>query len=54
VVWWQTDDLWYWSREALVTYVRAAADRQQTSVAEICERIARTHGMELGRIDGAQ
>jgi len=55
VAWWQTDDLWYWSLEALVTYVRAAADHQQTSVAEICERIARRHGVvvELGRTDGA-
>jgi hypothetical protein len=52
VVWWQTDDLWYWSLEALVTYVRAAADRRQTSVAEICERIARIRGVELDRIDG--
>jgi hypothetical protein len=54
VVWWQTDDLWYWSLEALVAYVRAAADRQRTSVAEICERIARSHGVELGRTDEAK
>ena len=27
VQWWQTDDVWYWSLEALVAYVRAAADR---------------------------
>ena len=27
VQWWQTDDTWYWSLEALVAYVRAAADR---------------------------
>jgi hypothetical protein len=53
VAWWQTDDLWYWSLEALVTYVRAAADRQQTSPAEICERVARRHGVELDLIDGA-
>ena len=49
VVWWQTDDLWYWSLEALVTYMRAAADRQRHSVAEMCERIARRHGVELAR-----
>ena len=49
VVWWQTDDLWYWSLEALVTYVRAAGDRQRHSVAEMCERIARRHGVELAR-----
>jgi hypothetical protein len=36
-----------------VTYVRATGDRQRASVVEICERIARRHGVELGRIDGA-
>jgi hypothetical protein len=27
VRWWRSDDLWYWSLEALAVYVRAAADR---------------------------
>ena len=27
VQWWRSDDLWYWSLEALVVYVRVAADR---------------------------
>ena len=27
VQWWRTDDLWYWSLEALAVYVRAAAER---------------------------
>jgi hypothetical protein len=27
VRWWRTHDLWFWALEALVTYVRAAAER---------------------------
>ena len=27
VQWWRTDDLWYWSLEALAVYLRAAAER---------------------------
>ena len=27
VIWWRTDDLWFWAPKALVTYVRAAAER---------------------------
>jgi hypothetical protein len=40
------------SLEALVAYVRAAADRQHASVAEICQRIVRRHGVELNGADG--
>jgi len=40
VQWWRTDDLWYWSLEALATYVRAAADRTEQSVESMCRRIA--------------
>lgn len=33
VQWWRTDDLWYWSLEALAAYVRAAADlRRDTAI----------------------
>jgi hypothetical protein len=40
VRWWRTDDLWYWSLEALAVYVRAAADRSGQSVESICRRLA--------------
>jgi hypothetical protein len=40
VQWWRTDDLWYWSLEALAVYVRAAADRTDQSVESICRRLA--------------
>ena len=47
VQWWQTDDVWYWSLEALVTYVRAAADRTDRSVGAVCRAIADEHGITL-------
>jgi hypothetical protein len=48
VIRWQTDDLWFSSLEALVAYVRAAADRTGRPVGVVCERIAARHGVELG------
>src|SRR4029079_693706 len=39
VQWWRTDDLWYWSLEALVVYVRAAADRPGPPVAPVHRRL---------------
>ena len=47
VQWWRTDDVWYWSLEALATYVRAAADRTGQSVESICRRIAKEHDITL-------
>lgn len=47
VMWWRTDDLWFWALEALVTYVRAAAERTEESVPFICRRIAGRHDVHL-------
>ena len=47
ILWWQTDDVWYWSLEALVAYVRAAADRTGHSAESICRRLAEDHGVTL-------
>jgi hypothetical protein len=47
VQWWQSDDLWYWSLEALAAYVRAAADRTGQSVESVCRRIAEQRGVTL-------
>jgi hypothetical protein len=47
VQWWQSNDLWYWSLEALVAYVRAAADRLAVPVESVCRRIAHEHGITL-------
>jgi hypothetical protein len=47
VIWWRTDDLWFWALQALVTYVRAAAERSAASVATICGRIASRHDIQL-------
>ena len=47
VSWWRTDDLWFWALEALVTYVRAAAEHGGETVPAICERIASRHDVQL-------
>jgi hypothetical protein len=51
VGWWREDDLWFWSLEALVLYLRAASERSGASVSDVCQRIARRHGVELGGSD---
>jgi len=40
VSWWRTNDLWLWSLQAVVIYARAAAEHAETTVADICERVA--------------
>jgi hypothetical protein len=47
VIWWRTDDLWFWALEALVIYVRAAAERRAETVSAICGRIASRHDVQL-------
>jgi hypothetical protein len=47
VSWWRTDDLWFWALEALVTYVRAAAEHGGETVPAICRRIASRHDVQL-------
>jgi hypothetical protein len=47
VRWWRTDDLWFWALEALVTYVRAAAEHSAEPVTAICGRVASRHGVQL-------
>ena len=53
VQWWCTDDLWYWSLEALAAYVRAAAARTGQSVESVCGRIAVERGVTLANVDSA-
>ena len=47
VSWWQTDDFFVWALDALIIYVRAAADRLGEPVAAVCARLAVRHGVEL-------
>ena len=47
VQWWRTDDLWSWSLEALVVYVRAAADRSGQPVASVARRIGAERHMVI-------
>jgi hypothetical protein len=48
VQWWRSDDLWYWSLEALAVYVRVAAERTNQTVEFVCRRIADARGITLG------
>jgi hypothetical protein len=50
VIWWRTDDLWFWALEALVVYVRAAAERTSEPVSTICGRIASRHDVQLAAV----
>ena len=47
VSWWHTDDLWMWALDALVLYVRVAAERTGEPVASLCQRLAARHAVEL-------
>jgi hypothetical protein len=46
--WWRTDDLWVWAVDALIIYIRVAADRTGLPEAVICERLAARNGIHLG------
>jgi hypothetical protein len=47
VSWWHTDDLWFWALEALVTYVRAAAEHGGETVPAICGQIASRRDVQI-------
>jgi hypothetical protein len=47
VVWWRTDDLWYWSLEALVVYIRVAAERTGAPLDVVCRRLAARHDLTV-------
>ena len=47
VSWWRTDDFFVWALDALIIYVRAAAERLGEPVAAVCARLAARHGVEL-------
>jgi hypothetical protein len=47
VSWWRTDDLWFWALDALVVYLRVAAERTGEPITVVCERVANRHGVAL-------
>jgi hypothetical protein len=47
VGWWRVNDLWFYATAAFVIYVRAAAEHAGRSVRDVCEEMARTHGIDL-------
>jgi hypothetical protein len=40
IVWWQTDDFWYYALLATVAYIRAAADRVGVPVSQACAKLS--------------
>lgn len=47
VSWWRTDDLWFWALDALVVYLRVAAERTGAPINVVCEQVANRHGVAL-------
>ena len=47
MTWWRTNHLRFWTLEALVTCLRAAAERIAETVPAICGRIASRHDVQL-------
>ena len=47
VSWWRTDDLWFWALDALVVYLRVAAERTGEPINVVCERVANRHDVAL-------
>jgi hypothetical protein len=47
VSWWQTDDLWVYAFDALIVYVRAAAECAGERVDVICRRLADRRAIAL-------
>jgi hypothetical protein len=45
--WWQTDDLWLWALDAVVIFVRVAAERIGQPVRVVCVRIDDRHDISL-------
>ena len=45
--WWRTDDLWFWALDALVVYLRVAAERTGEPISAVCERVAKRHDVAL-------
>lgn len=47
VGWWRTDDLWVWALDALVVFLRAAAERLGVPTGVVCERLAARREVKL-------
>ncbi len=47
VIWWQTDDFWYYALCAFVAWTSAAADTAGLSLKEVCETVAAGHKVDL-------
>jgi hypothetical protein len=45
--WYRLDDFWIYAAYALVTYVRAAADRSRRPVVEVCRAVAGRYALSI-------
>lgn len=43
VTWWQTDDFWHYALYACVAWIRATANRNGVTPAEVCAQLATQH-----------
>ena len=48
VAWWQTDDFWQYAMYAAVAYIRAAAERADVPVRQVCQELAQRDGPPPG------
>jgi hypothetical protein len=48
VTWWQTDDFWQYALYAAVAYIRAAADRADVPMRQVCQELAQRVGPRPG------
>jgi hypothetical protein len=54
VSWWRTDDLWLWALDALVVYLRVAAERTGEPISVVCEQVAKQHSVALSAPEVAE
>ena len=48
VAWWQTDDFWHYAMYAAVAYIRAAAERADVPVRQVCQELTQHDGSPPG------
>ena len=48
IIWWQSDDLWVWTSTRSPSACAWPPARTGFRVAEVCERLAQRHGVDLG------
>jgi hypothetical protein len=47
VIWWQTDDFWFYALAAAAAIIRASAAKREVPVADLVGELALKHGIDL-------